>query len=142
GRGRHPEARELGRVLAAGLERLVGEERDAAARRAQGREAPGGTGDQAVAQVDGAVEVEEPAAVGETRPHPLTLPAPPRGEGDHRKSGMTADWARSKRGTGATPSCTTPQSATARASAPENDGAITVGTPSGSRMYMNTMRRR
>ena len=55
---------------------------------------------------------------------------------------MTAAWARSKRGPGATPSCTTPQRATTRASAPENDGAITVGAPSGSRMYMKTMRRR
>src|SRR5262249_4518041 len=60
----------------------------------------------------------------------------------YRRSGATADCARSNSGAGITPSWTTPQSATTRARQPATDGNITVGAPSGSRMYMYTMSRR
>src|SRR6266478_6176388 len=62
GRG-HPEALELGRVVIARLEGLVGEEADAPARRAQGADRLGRPGNERLAEVYGAVEIEEPAAV-------------------------------------------------------------------------------
>ncbi len=78
GLGRHPEAGELGRVLRARLQRLVGEEGHPASRLAQGRDGPVRTGDQPLAQVDGAVEIEEPAAIRKAGDRDLQLSA---GEG-------------------------------------------------------------
>ena len=61
-----PSARELGRVVVAGLQRLVGEEAHAAARRAQGADGLGRPGNEGLAEIDSAVEVEQPAAVRKT----------------------------------------------------------------------------
>src|SRR5262249_48159614 len=124
GRGRNPQARELRRVVAARLQGLVREERDAATSRAQRRDPRRRAGDQDGAPIDRPVEIEEPRSLRE----------PERGDRGRpqRSSGATATWARSTNGAGISPRSTTPMTAMARASPPANDGATDADCASGS----------
>ena len=88
--GLDPQARELASIVGAGLERLVGQEGDAPARRPQGRDRVVGPGNQRLAAVHGAVEIEEPAAVrqGEAGGHGAQTAASIRLAQERRDGGL------------------------------------------------------
>ena len=74
---RDAQAGELPGVVHPGLQRLVGKKGDSAAGRAQRGDRLVGAGDQGLAAIHGAVEVEEPAAMRQREAHER----PPRAGG-------------------------------------------------------------
>ena len=69
GRGGNPQPRQLGRVLLARLEGLVRQEGDAPRLRAQRGDRLRRAVDELLAQIDGSIQVNEPAAIRKSNRH-------------------------------------------------------------------------